>query len=321
MENSINFSGLSIEVGQMERGLISSPIYARNFFYILKNIGLNLVDRGDLFQEELSSRVKIFVESDLKKIHWNNYHQAYSKTISLLQENTPLINWGGDHSVAISTVGAFTHCFNDGYVIWIDAHADLNLPSKSLTGNLHGMPLAVLLNLEGVANDHFKWITQTLNPKKLIYLGLRDLDPFEKNTIAELGIKAFYFEDIQRNGIDFVAQQIVETVKDHPVHISFDIDSVDPQFAPSTGVPVEKGLTPIDLDILGKTFFLNLNIRSVDVVELNPLLGTRLEVDQTFITAFIFLKSIFTHIYPGDHYESMGKRDQTKRFDEMEWGI
>jgi len=305
----------------MQRGLVSSPLSARNYFYILKNVGLKLVDRGDLFQEELSSRVKIFSESDLKKIQWNKYQQAYLKTISLLHENSPLINWGGDHSVAISTVGAFTHCFNDGHVIWIDAHADLNLPSKSLTGNLHGMPLAVLLNLEGIANDHFKWITRTLNPKKLIYLGLRDLDPFERNIIAELGIKAFYFEDIQREGIEVVAQQIIETVKDHPVHISFDIDSVDPQFAPSTGVPVEKGLTLLDLDVLGKIFFQNLNIRSVDVVELNPLLGTRLEVDQTFITAFIFLKSIFTHINPGDQYEGMGKRDQAKRFDEMEWGL
>lgn len=305
----------------MKRGLVSSPLSARNYFYILRNVGLNLVDRGDLFQEELSSRVKIFSESDLKKIQWNNYRLAYTKTISLLKENIPLISWGGDHSVAISTVGAFTHCFNDGYVVWIDAHADLNLPSKSLTGNLHGMPLAVLLNLEGIASYHFKWIRKALDPKKLIYLGLRDLDAFERNIIAELGIKAFYFEDIQREGIEVVAQQIAETIKDHPVHISFDIDSVDPQFAPSTGVPVEKGLRPHDLDLLGKSFFHNLNIRSVDVVEVNPLLGTGLEIDQTFITAFIFLKSIFTHINPGDLYESMGKRDQAKRFDEMEWGL
>lgn len=318
MKKIINFSGLGFEIGQTQRGLISSAQSARDYFSILSNAGLSLVDRGDLTQEESPSRVKFFSEVDFKKIQWNKYQQAYSKTISLLTENTPLVNWGGDHSVALSSVGAFTHCYHEGYVIWIDAHADLNLPSKSLTGNLHGMPLAVLLNLEDIASFHFKWITKALDHKKLIYVGLRDLDPFEEKIISTLGITAFSYKDIQALGIKFVAEEIIKKVKNQPAHISFDIDSVDPVFAPSTGVPVQQGLTPYELDTMAKCFFQNINIRSVDVVEVNPLLGTKQDVDQTFITAFNFLKSIFTQ---GDLYESMGTRDQAERFNEMEWRL
>lgn len=264
MDKKINFSGLGFDIGQMKSGLMTSPVTARNYFSILKNTDLEIFDCGDLNQENSDQRIKFFSEKDLKDMQWDKYHQAYLKTILLLKENTPLINWGGDHSVAISSVGAFKHCYNDGYVIWIDAHADLNLPCKSLTGNLHGMPLAILLNLDNVGSRSFKWITHFLDPKKLIYVGLRDLDPFEKDIISLLEINAITFEDIQRNGIDFVANEIVKIVKDDPVHISFDIDSVDPCYAPSTGVPVEKGFSPFDLEVLGKVFFQNLNIRSVD---------------------------------------------------------
>jgi arginase len=321
MDKYINFSGLGFDIGQMKRGLMTSPVTARNYFSIFKNAGLEIIDCGDLNQDDFSQRMKFFSENDLNKMKWDKYHQAYLKTILLLKENTPLVNWGGDHSVAISSVGAFKHCYMDGYVIWIDAHADLNLPCKSLSGNLHGMPMAILLNLDNVAISNFKWITHFLDPKKLIYVGLRDLDPFEKDIISLLKINSLSFEDIQKNGICFAAKKIVEIVKDNPVHISFDIDSVDPYYAPSTGVPVEKGFTPFDLEVLGSVFFQRLNIRSVDVVEVNPCIGTGLEVDQSYITAFNFLKSVFTNINLGDKNESMGKRNQAKRFNEMEWSL
>lgn len=321
MEKIINFSGLGFEIGQMKRGLTCSPVSARNYFSILNNAGITLLDRGDVLQDETISKVKFFSESDLKNIHWNKYQQAFLKTLSLLEENIPLINWGGDHSVAMASVGAFSHCYKDGYVIWIDAHADLNLPSQSLSGNLHGMPMAVLLNLENIAGYHFKWIKQYLDPKKIIYIGLRDLDPFEQGIINSLGIKAFTYTDVEKIGINSVVEEILTIVNDQPLHISFDIDSVDPTYAPSTGVPVERGLSPVDLEYLARMFYQKLNIRSVDIVEINPMIGTSLEVDQTYITAFHFLKSLFTHNTNGDLYENMGTRSQTKCFNEMEWSL
>jgi arginase len=318
MKKIINFSGLGFEVGQTKKGLTLSPEFARNYFSILRNADLEIVDREDLLDES-PSLIKVYNDFDLAHVKWTKYKEAYSKTIGLLRENIPLINWGGDHSVAISTVGAFTHCFKNGYVIWIDAHADLNLPSKSITGNLHGMPLSILLNLENVAKNNFEWIENFLDPKKLIYVGLRDLDPFELEILLTLGIKYYTYEEIQKKGIGFVSNEIIETVKNDPVHISFDIDSVNPEYAPSTGVPVASGLTQNDLSLLGDMFFSNLNIRSLDIVEVNPLIGTSLQVDQTYIIAFNFFRSIFTHMNPGDQDERVGKRSQAERLDEMEW--
>lgn len=319
MDKIVNFSGLAFEVGQMKRGLRTSPERAFDYVSILENAGLSVIDCGTISDGDSFASAKIFSDLDLELIEWDNYQKAYHKSVSLLQKNQPLINWGGDHSVAISTVGAFNYCFPNGHVIWIDAHADLNLPNQSMTGNFHGMPLSVLLNLEGIGSKYFKWIDQELLPSQIIYLGLRDLDPFESSVISSLGIKAFTYKDIQLLGIECITREIVSLVKDSPVHISFDVDSIDPRYAPSTGVPVQKGLTPDDLLVLGQAFYKHMNVQSVDVVEINPLIGNSLEVDQTYITAFQFLKNIFTNQNLGDSDESMGTRIQRERLDEMEW--
>lgn len=320
MNKKIHYSGLGIELGQMHRGLTASPEKAKEYFNILENAGLEIQDCGSLGQSQFQPKVKFFNESDLKKIKWDYYFEAFEKTKSLLEghDKNILLNWGGDHSVAMSTVGAFVSTYIDGYVIWIDAHADLNLPSYSLTGNLHGMPMAILLNLNNISNYHFKWLNKFLNPEKLIYVGLRDLDPFEEESIEKLNIKAFTRRRVRKWGIENVLNEIIHTIKDHPVHISFDIDSVDPRIAPSTGVPVNDGLSAEDLHSIG-TRLSQCNLKSIDMVELNPSLGTSLQVDQTFITAMHFLKTLLT--YPGGFNESMGERTKTDDSFKMEWTI
>jgi len=105
-------------------------------------------------------------------------------------------------------------------VIWIDAHADLNLPSKSLTGNFHGMPVSVLCNLDDIATYQFKWLKSYLNPRKLIYLGLRDIDPFEKDVISSMGIKSFSMNEIKSDGLEVVLDKILSIVSNEPVHVS-----------------------------------------------------------------------------------------------------
>ncbi|MBC7540223.1 MAG: arginase family protein [Bacteriovorax sp.] len=319
METLINFSGIGFEVGQSKRGLIHSTENARSFFPALRDIGLNFNDFGDVPAQDHNSQIKVFSESDLVKIEWEKYKHAYGKTLSLLNDTIPLLNWGGDHSIAISTVGAFSCQYPDGFVLWIDAHADLNLPRKSLTGNFHGMPLSVLLNLEGIATEHFKWLRNILDPKKLIYLGLRDVDSYELSIIESLGIKTFFYEDILNLGINNIAEEILKITNGYPLHISFDIDSIDPSFAPSTGVQVEKGLTPNDLNILGEQLSRNSRIQSIDIVEVNPSLGTTAQVDQTYLIAFNFLRSIFNNNNSGGIYDGVGEGNQRKQFSEIEW--
>lgn len=315
----MNFNGLGIELGQVRRGLVSSPEKAKEYFSILNNAGLEIHDRGTIIQPERFSRIRIFNESDLKKMNWNVYEDSYQRTFDLLAEPFPLLNWGGDHSIALSTVSAFADSYPDGYVVWIDAHADLNLPNYSLTGNLHGMPMSVLLNLQNIASHHFKWMKTPLRPERIIYIGLRDLDPFENETIEKLQIKAFTRRRVRKWGIGNILNEVIHTIGNSPVHLSFDIDSVDPRIAPSTGVPVSDGLTEEELNALAVRFQAALNIKSIDMVELNPHLGTGLQVDQTFITAMHFLKTLFAS--PGGFDESMGKRNQTEHSSQMEWSF
>ena len=219
--------------------------------------------------------------------------------------------------MALATVGAFTTQFPDGYIIWIDAHADLNLPQSSATGNFHGMPLSILLNIDNISNKHFKWLGQPLDSKKLIYIGLRDLDPFEKDFITSSNIKTFFYEDVEKRGMKVIAQEILALTQNHPMHISFDIDSVDPKFAPSTGVPVKHGLTPNDLDILSVELFQKSFVRSIDIAELNPELGTDMQVDRTFLIAIHFLRSLFTKNHQGGLRDGIGERNQREYFTQV----
>lgn len=321
MNNFLNFSGFGIEVGQSKNGLSTSAEYARNYFSILANSGISISDFGDIPLNVSQKSVKFFSENDLKKFSWNDFQFAQSQIKKLLDLDVPLLNWGGDHSAAISTVSAFASKYPSGHVIWIDAHADLNLPSKSLTGNLHGMPLSILCNLEDISKFHFKWIQNYLDPQKLIYIGLRDIDPFEMDAILKLGIKYFTSSDVKQIGMSSIAAQIKDLVKGNPVHISFDIDSVDPSLAPATGIHIPDGLTMDDLITLGQTCFQHFNLKSVDVLEINPKLGTILDIDQTYITAFYFLRSLFSHTQQGDMHESTSKKLQTTNINEMEWGL
>lgn len=309
MKTKILFSGLGFEVGQSKSGLAQSSHAARNYFSYLEEMGIELIDSGDSLIPNIDEKIKVHSNEDLKNIEWQKYNAAYSKTKELLNEFFPLLNWGGDHSIALATVGAFVNQNPDGYVIWIDAHADLNLPEHSVSGNIHGMPLAVLLNLNGIRTKHFKWLEKSLDPKKLIYIGLRDIDPFEMSVIESLEIKAFHYKDVQKLGMSIIARRILEFTKGNPIHISFDIDSVDPKFAPSTGVPVKFGLTPNDLDILGEELFKKSDVRAIDIVEVNPELGTSLQVERTYLIAFNFLRSVFKNNYQGDNHDGIGERD------------
>ncbi|MBC7428597.1 MAG: arginase [Bacteriovorax sp.] len=317
MRTLINFLGMSFEVGQYKSGLDQSTKACRQFFHYLKDQGIDFVDHGDIQNPNIDQKVKIYSDSDLQSIEWSRYEAAYIKAREILSTPYPLLNWGGDHSIALATAGAFTSKNPEGYVIWIDAHADLNLPEHSMSGNLHGMPLAVLLNLNGIRTKYFKWLECSLNPAKLIYVGLRDVDLFEKNAIESLGIKTFQYKDIQKSGMKAVAEEILVMTSGNPVHVSFDIDSVDPRFAPSTGVPVKSGLTPNDLNILGEELLKKSNVRSLDIVEVNPELGTSSQVERTFLIAFNLLKSVFNNNYPGDNYDGISERDSREQFTQI----
>jgi arginase len=158
-----------------------------------------------------------------------------------------ILTIGGDHSIPLGTIPAIMEKRPGTKVVWVDAHADINTPDTSGSGNMHGQPLGLLVNgvyKPGVSSlPGFEWLASCLNPEDIVFIGLRDVDRHEKIAIRDFGIKAYTMFDIDRIGIGRVLEEVVDFVGDNNMHLSFDIDACDPFFAPSTGTKVGGGLT------------------------------------------------------------------------------
>ncbi|TDZ18298.1 Arginase [Colletotrichum sidae] len=194
---------------------------------------------------------------------------------------------GGDHSIAIGTIAGSAKATRERLgreiaVIWVDAHADINTPETSDSGNIHGMPVAFLTGLAKEEKpEYFGWIGEEhlLSIKKLVYIGLRDVDPGEKRILRENGIKAFSMFDIDRYGIGRVMEMALAHIgTDTPIHLSFDVDALDPQWAPSTGTPVRGGLTLREGDYICECVHETGSLVAVDLVEVNPRLANEQDV-------------------------------------------
>ncbi|MCH2534549.1 MAG: arginase [Bdellovibrionales bacterium] len=219
------------------------------------------------------------------------YFQSY---LSILESLTPeqfQIFLSADHSSAISSVGAMLDYYKDLGVIWIDAHGDLNTKKTSPTGNLHGMPLSVLLGLE----KSFPFIKNYLSPEKLVLIGIRDLDEGEKKIIKDLNIRCYTAEDVERLGADQVIAEAIEYIGESPKFVSFDIDAMDPQIAPATGTPVANGLKLMDLKIMSEYIALQEDFVGCEIVELNPeLASSEQEITQSLEVIDSFCEAILS---------------------------
>lgn len=209
-----------------------------------------------------------------KAISQKTYEQSVAGRLTL--------TLGGDHSIAIGTISGTAKATRERLgreiaVIWVDAHADINTPESSDSGNIHGMPVAFLTGLaKGDSDDTFGWVKEEhqLNIKKLVYIGLRDVDVGEKKILREHGVKAFSMFDVDRYGIGRVMEMALAHIgADTPIHLSFDIDALDPTWAPSTGTPVRGGLTLREGDYICECIHQTGNLIAVDLVEVNPALA------------------------------------------------
>ncbi|UNI17539.1 Arginase [Purpureocillium takamizusanense] len=198
------------------------------------------------------------------------------------REGRLVLTLGGDHSVAIGTIAGSAKAIRERLnreiaVIWVDAHADINRPEDSDSGNIHGMPLAFATGLaRDDKEEYFGWITDDmrLSVKKLVYIGLRDVDAAEKRILRENGIKAFSMFDVDRHGIGRVMEMALAHIgSDTPVHLSFDVDALDPMWAPSTGTPVRGGLTLREGDYICECVHQTGQLVAIDLVEVNPALA------------------------------------------------
>jgi arginase len=196
-----------------------------------------------------------------------------------------VLTLGGDHSIAVGTIAGSSKAIRERLgkeiaVVWVDAHADINTPESSDSGNIHGMPVAFLTGLaKADREDVFGWLDKDfperppLSITKLVYIGLRDVDRGEKQILRENGIKAFSMHDVDRHGIGKVVEMALGHIgTDTPIHLSFDVDALDPQWAPSTGTPVRGGLTLREGDYIAECVHETGQLVAMDLVEVNPSL-------------------------------------------------
>lgn len=271
--------GAPMTYGQPFVGTDSSPSLLREagLREHLSALGWRVEDLPDLDFSQLSSagaspnpKAK-----NLSQVAKGNQMLQEVVESKMMEGRFPLV-LGGDHSIGIGSLAGILCVRPETGVLWIDAHADLNTPAISESGNMHGMPLGLLV--EGVTSDPLpglEWLASVpkLRPEALVYVGLRDVDPLERMLIQELGICAFTMHEIDRYGIGHVMELALEHLAGRPLHLSYDIDAVDPLLAPATGTTVRGGLTYREAHYVAEAAARSGNLASAEVVELNPTLS------------------------------------------------
>lgn len=275
---NIHIIGAPSTFGQRKLGVNFGPDALRYAGLVerLKNIGHSVEDKGNISvpavdvekfkgkQEGLRNLNEIIEVSE-------NLSNAVSSSIK--NQAFPLII-GGDHSIAIGSISGVSQHYENLGIIWYDAHGDLNIPEESPSGNIHGMPLRVLLGDGDKQLVNISGYAPKVKPENIVLIGMRDLDVGERDFIRENNIKTYTMADIDRNGIKQVMEESVSYLKDKTdgIHLSLDVDALDPVETPGTGTKVLGGLTYREshfaLEMLHNT---NL-ITSMDVVEVNPLI-------------------------------------------------
>jgi arginase len=180
---------------------------------------------------------------------------------------------GGDHSVALGTLGGLASMHGPGGVLWFDAHGDLNTPASTPTGNVHGMPLAATLGRAGAGFEANAWPLPALEPDHVAVIGVRSLDPGERKVVADDGIAVYTISDVDRRGVEPVLREAIDRVSGAPfVHISVDLDFVDPDVAPGVGSPVRGGLSYREAHLMMELVAESGLLGSLELVEVNPIL-------------------------------------------------
>ncbi len=188
---------------------------------------------------------------------------------------------GGDHSVALGTLVGLAQAHGPGGVLWIDAHGDLNTPSTSPSGNVHGMVLAAVMGLAGDAFAYDGWPVPAVEPSRVALVGVRSLDDGERELLRRLDARVFTMSEVDRVGIErALRESLAHVAGANFVHVSLDMDAVDPAHAPGVGTPVRGGLSYREAHLAMELLAESGLVGSLEVVEVNPILDRENETGE-----------------------------------------
>ncbi|PKL84171.1 MAG: arginase [Ignavibacteriae bacterium HGW-Ignavibacteriae-3] len=279
----VDLIGFPMDLGAGRRGVDMGPTALRiaNIEKRLTSLGYTVADLGDVFIK--NQELQIIKNPKLKflsEILRTCELLARRVEKSLDQNHFPLC-MGGDHSMAIGTLaGISAYCKKNKQelgLIWIDAHTDLNTEKTTPSGNIHGMSVAASLGLGNKQLTELHGFSPKIKPENIAFIGIRSLDPEERVLIKRLGLKVYTMTDIDRKGINFIINKILKDFKSRVqhIHVSFDVDCIDPLEAPGVGTPVSGGLSYREAHLLMETIAECGCMSSLEVAEVNPILDTR----------------------------------------------
>ena len=280
----VHIIGVPLDLGGNRRGVDMGPSAFRiaGIGERIAKLGYSVSDKGDLpapipeTQNERDEKKKYI--RDIAKV----CQKLYQTSLASLDEGAMPLVLGGDHSLGAGSVAATSDWAKKTKglpigLLWIDAHGDMNTPAISLSGNVHGMPLAALLGSEPSELSKIGGFSPKVLPAHTVIIGLRNLDDVEKVAVRDSHVHVFTMKDIDRQGIASVVEHAVDLAGNGTagIHVSFDMDVCDPMIAPGVGTPVKGGLDYREAHMVMEIVADAGDLLSLDMVEVNPTLDVQ----------------------------------------------
>lgn len=291
----ISIIGVPMDLGQARRGVDMGPSAIRYAGVVerLEAIGHDVTDEGDI-------QVRVAKGSEMMQTNLKNLNEVRIGNTKLADKVHEVVNngkfplvLGGDHSIAIGTLAGISDRYKNLGVIWYDAHADLNTDATSPSGNIHGMPLAVSIGLGHDELVRIRGYAPKVRPENIVIIGARSIDPGERELIKEKGIKVYTMHEIDRLGMTAVMEDAINYLKSRQVdgvHLSLDLDGLDPLYTPGVGTPVPGGISYRESHLAMEMLEESGMITSAEFVEVNPILDER---NKTADVAVALMGSLF----------------------------
>jgi arginase len=267
--------GAPLDLGAGRRGVDMGPSAIRyaGLEERLEELGVECADRGNV----ATAVAEATAEHDPRARFLHAIRATCERIAALvgeaLDEDRVPIVLGGDHSIALGTLGGLAARRGPGAVLWIDAHGDLNTPETTPSGNVHGMPLAAVLGRGGPGFESAAWTLPAVEHERVSVIGARELDPGERALIGELGLAVHTMSELDRRGIEAVVGEALERAAGAPfTHISLDLDGLDPEVAPGVGTAVRGGLTYREAHLAMEMVAASGLLCCLEIVEVNPIL-------------------------------------------------
>lgn len=280
---TVSIIGAPLDLGAGHRGVDAGPSAFRiaGLVKALETMGFPVVDEGNIAVQIPESIPQGNSNAKFLKEIAHACESQRIKILEVLQANRFPLVLGGDHSIAIGTIAGISEYYRaqdqEIGVIWVDAHADMNTPDTTESGNIHGMPLSACLGMGAEELIGLGGFTPKIRAENAVLIGIRDLDLNEKKLVKQTGITAFTMTDIDEMGMPAVIQKAIEVAGSGTagIHLSFDFDGLDPSIAPGVGTPVKGGIRYREAHLLMEKIALTGRLIGLEMVELNPILDIR----------------------------------------------